>query len=164
MGGFDRMMDRIDGLMEERVEYARQIKHLELKALQAQINPHFLYNSLDLINCTAISRNVPEISRMVRALGQFYRAADPDGPGFGGLFKDAVDHGVFDQRLQYDLDDLALPGAFIQLPLHPDPVVKAHVLDVHIQLNVPDLKTGGRRRDRSAYGWVRPDDGPYRRP
>ena len=35
MGGFDRMMDRIDGLMEERVEYARQIKHLELKALQA---------------------------------------------------------------------------------------------------------------------------------
>lgn len=75
MGGFDRMMDRIDGLMEERVEYARQIKHLELKALQAQINPHFLYNSLDLINCTAISRNVPEISRMVRALGQFYRAS-----------------------------------------------------------------------------------------
>ena len=75
MGGFDQMMDRIDRLMEERVEYARQIKHLELKALQAQINPHFLYNSLDLINCTAISRNVPEISRMVRSLGQFYRAS-----------------------------------------------------------------------------------------
>ena len=75
MGGFDRMMDRMDGLMEERVEYARQIKHLELKALQAQINPHFLYNSLDLINCTAIARNVPEISRMVRSLGQFYRAS-----------------------------------------------------------------------------------------
>ena len=34
MRGFDRMMDRMDGLMEERVEYARQIKHLELKALQ----------------------------------------------------------------------------------------------------------------------------------
>lgn len=73
MDGFNQMMDRVDTLMEERVEYGRQIKNLELKALQAQINPHFLYNSLDLINCTAISRNVPEISRMVNALGRFYR-------------------------------------------------------------------------------------------
>ena len=73
MDGFNQMMDRVDALMEEREANGRQIKNLELKALQAQINPHFLYNSLDLINCTAISRNVPEISRMVNSLGQFYR-------------------------------------------------------------------------------------------
>lgn len=73
MGSFNQMMDRVDALMEKKVEYGRQIKNLELKALQAQINPHFLYNSLDLINCTAINRNVPEISRMVNALGRFYR-------------------------------------------------------------------------------------------
>ena len=73
MGNFNNMMDRIDQLMEEKVVYGQQIKNLELKALQAQINPHFLYNSLDLINCTAISHSVPEISRMVKALGQFYR-------------------------------------------------------------------------------------------
>lgn len=79
MGGFNQMMDRVDALMEERVESGRRIKNLELKALQAQINPHFLYNSLDLINCTAISRNVPEISRMVNALGQFYRRSLSNG-------------------------------------------------------------------------------------
>ena len=73
MGNFNRMMDRIDQLMNEKVLYGQQIKNLELKALQAQINPHFLYNSLDLINCTAISHSVPQISRMVKALGQFYR-------------------------------------------------------------------------------------------
>lgn len=73
MHGFNQMMDRVDTLMEEKMEHGRQIKNLELKALQAQINPHFLYNSLDLINCTAIDRNVPEISRMVSALGKFYR-------------------------------------------------------------------------------------------
>ena len=73
MGNFNNMMDRIDQLMEEKVVYGQQIKNLELKALQAQINPHFLYNTLDLINCTAISHSVPQISRMVRSLGQFYR-------------------------------------------------------------------------------------------
>ena len=79
MDGFNQMMDRLDALMEEREEHGRQIKNLELKALQAQINPHFLYNSLDLVNCTAISRNVPEISRMVNALGQFYRLSLSNG-------------------------------------------------------------------------------------
>ena len=73
MGSFNQMMDQLDTLMEEKVEYGRQIKNLELKALQAQINPHFLYNSLDLINCTAISSNVPAISKMVNALSKFYR-------------------------------------------------------------------------------------------
>ena len=73
MGSFSQMMERIDTLMEEKVEQGRQIKNLELKALQAQINPHFLYNSLDLINCTAIANDVPQISHMVHELSQFYR-------------------------------------------------------------------------------------------
>lgn len=88
MGGFNQMMDRVDALMEERVESGRRIKNLELKALQAQINPHFLYNSLDLINCTAISRNVPEISRMVNALGQFYRLSLSNGREVISLFEE----------------------------------------------------------------------------
>lgn len=73
MRSFSNMMGRIDTLMDEKLEQGQQIKALELKALQAQINPHFLYNSLDLINCTAITRNVPEISQMVNALARFYR-------------------------------------------------------------------------------------------
>lgn len=73
MGSFSNMMGRIDTLMDEKLEQGQQIKALELKALQAQINPHFLYNSLDLINCTAIAHNVPEISRMVNALARFCR-------------------------------------------------------------------------------------------
>jgi len=73
MHSFSNMMTRIDTLMDEKLEQGQQIKALELKALQAQINPHFLYNSLDLINCTAIAHNVPEISRMINALARFYR-------------------------------------------------------------------------------------------
>lgn len=73
MRSFSNMMTHIDTLMDEKLEQGQQIKALELKALQAQINPHFLYNSLDLINCTAIASNVPQISRMVNALARFYR-------------------------------------------------------------------------------------------
>ena len=70
---FNRMMDRVRGLMDEKVRYGQEIKNLELKALQAQINPHFLYNTLDTINCLAIQKDIPEIVDVVSALASFYR-------------------------------------------------------------------------------------------
>ena len=44
-----------------------------MKALQAQINPHFLYNTLDLVNCLALREQVPAIGEAVGALSRFYR-------------------------------------------------------------------------------------------
>lgn len=48
-------------------------KDAQLKALQSQINPHFLYNTLDSINLYAIKYNVPQISNMINALANFFR-------------------------------------------------------------------------------------------
>lgn len=70
---FAVMMQQINTFMDEKEAYGREIKNLELKALQAQINPHFLYNTLDLVNCTALLHNVPEISRVVTSLAKFYK-------------------------------------------------------------------------------------------
>lgn len=73
MEAFNNMMERINILMKEKEEAGKAIKSLEFKALQAQINPHFLYNSLDFINCIAIDKQNIEIMTMVKSLGQFYK-------------------------------------------------------------------------------------------
>ena len=59
--------------------------------MQAQINPHFLYNSLDLINCVAIQRDVPEIIDMVNALVEFYKLSLSNGKEIISL-KDELSH------------------------------------------------------------------------
>lgn len=48
-------------------------KDAELRALQSQINPHFLYNTLDSINLYAVKHNVPVISEMITSLSNFFR-------------------------------------------------------------------------------------------
>ncbi len=70
---FSSMSKRMESMINERYEMGRTVKNAELCALQAQINPHFLYNSLDLINCIAIQKNVPQITEMVTALVKFYK-------------------------------------------------------------------------------------------
>lgn len=70
---FNFMIKKIKVLIEEQYRTGQEIKNAELKALQAQINPHFLYNTLDLINWTAIRNNVPDISSVVQSLAKFYR-------------------------------------------------------------------------------------------
>lgn len=72
---FNLMASQIDTLMDEKVQYGQDIKNLELQALQAQINPHFLYNTLDTINCIAIQKGASEITNIVSALASFYRVS-----------------------------------------------------------------------------------------
>lgn len=73
MENFNFMIHEIKLLIEEQYESGQELKSVELKALQAQINPHFLYNTLDLINWTAIKHKVPEISSLVQSLSRFYK-------------------------------------------------------------------------------------------
>lgn len=73
MNSFNYMIETINDLMEEKYKIGKEIKNAELKALQAQINPHFLYNTLDLINWKAIDNDVPEIAEISQALAKFYK-------------------------------------------------------------------------------------------
>lgn len=72
---FGRMVERVKQSWEERDRARVLEKEAELKALQAQINPHFLYNVLSTINWRAIQIEAPDISRITNLLSQFYRTS-----------------------------------------------------------------------------------------
>ena len=72
---FNIMADKLQEQMEEIRRNEREKQKMEKKLLQSQINPHFLYNSLSIINWMAIKSRQKEISRVTLALSTFYRTA-----------------------------------------------------------------------------------------
>lgn len=70
---FQTMVTDLNRLIREDYKNKLLLRETQLKALQAQINPHFLYNCLSLINSKAIMNRQPEISQMSQLLSTFYR-------------------------------------------------------------------------------------------
>ncbi|MEF3308042.1 histidine kinase [Paenibacillus sp. GYB004] len=77
--GFDQMVHRIDHLVQSVEKAAQDKKELEFQVLTHQINPHFLYNTLESIRWKAESRNAADISEMVSELGRLLRLSLNDG-------------------------------------------------------------------------------------
>lgn len=75
VNGFDSMLLQLNTLIKEVYEGRIKEKEYEMKALQAQINPHFLYNTLSLINWKAIEADAEDISKITLALSTFYRTS-----------------------------------------------------------------------------------------
>jgi two-component system sensor histidine kinase YesM len=71
--GFNKMMEEINRLFHEVFVLGIREKEAELSALQSQINPHFIYNTLESINMMAVQRKHAEVSDMVSALGKLLR-------------------------------------------------------------------------------------------
>ncbi len=71
--GFNSMMEEIDMLMEQVKMEQHQMEQIRFNALQAQIKPHFLYNTLECIHWQAVVDGNKEISTMVKAMAQYYR-------------------------------------------------------------------------------------------
>jgi two-component system sensor histidine kinase YesM len=69
----DQLIHKVNNLMEETYKAKVLEREAQLRALQAQINPHFLYNTLDMINWSAIAHNALDTSQMIEALAQYFR-------------------------------------------------------------------------------------------
>lgn len=67
------MVDRNQKLIAQEYQLKLEKREAQMRALQAQINPHFMYNILQVIGGMALGKNAPEIYRVTNALGDLMR-------------------------------------------------------------------------------------------
>ncbi|MBQ1493244.1 MAG: histidine kinase [Blautia sp.] len=70
---FNEMMDRISQMVTDEYEYKLLVERTEYKMLQAQINPHFLYNTLNTMSAIATAQNCPLVSGLCQSLSAIFR-------------------------------------------------------------------------------------------
>ncbi len=126
---FNTMLDEIQRLVDDVLRAQIHEREAELKALQNQINPHFLYNTLESINMLALTHGDSDISRMVTSLGRLLRLSTSSSEVLIPLQAevDYVNHYLVVQRTRYgdrismtvDIDTSLLGFTVPKLTLQP---------------------------------------------
>lgn len=88
---YNYMIGKMSILIEDQYKLGKDVKNAELKALQSQINPHFLYNTLDMINWMSYKKMNKEISLAVKNLAKFYKLSLNKGKDLVSI-KDEMQH------------------------------------------------------------------------
>lgn len=70
---YNNMLIEINHLIEELLEKEKYLHKVEIEAMQEQIKPHFLYNTLEMIGSLALDHNAEDVYDSIEALGAFYR-------------------------------------------------------------------------------------------
>lgn len=70
---YNYMTEKMNQLMEQQKKTSEELRIAEFNSLQAQINPHFLYNTMDMINWMALKGQTAEVSNVVQSLARFYK-------------------------------------------------------------------------------------------
>lgn len=77
--GYRKQMERIEELLFTLKDQHKRQREAEIQALQAMINPHFLYNTLDQINWLAIDSGQEKISKILSLMGKMFRIGLSNG-------------------------------------------------------------------------------------
>ena len=100
---FNSMIIRLDKHLQTSYVYQLESKTAELKALQAQINPHFLFNTLESIRFNALEHQDPDTAKMIHLLGNLFRRSIQSADLFSELRQEIDYAGSFIelQKLRY---------------------------------------------------------------
>ncbi|QJC51509.1 sensor histidine kinase [Paenibacillus albicereus] len=127
--GFNRILRRIESLIEQSTLAERSKKELEFQVLSHQINPHFLYNTLDSIRWKAENHGRTDIGEMVSALGNLLRLSLNQGKELTTVGRELEQVKAYVQieqarigrplRVAYFFDERMLERPLIRLLLQP---------------------------------------------
>jgi len=126
---FNIMIGRIRELLDSKIREQENLKKAELRTLQAQINPHFLYNTLDTIVWMAEANKTDQVIEIVRALSSFFRISLSKGKDWIPIQQE-IEHVrsyLTIQKMRYrdildyeiDVDQDVLDGTILKLTLQP---------------------------------------------
>ena len=149
---FNIMTSKIRDLLDSKVREQENLKKAELKALQAQINPHFLYNTLDTIVWMSESNQPGQVIEIVRALSSFFRIALSRGKEWISI-RQEIEHVrsyLLIQKFRYrdildyeiEVDEKILDGTILKLTLQP-------IVENALYHGIKNKRNGGTIRVRA---------------
>lgn len=146
---FDIMAGKINGLLQEQYRLGYEIQNLELRVLQSLINPHFLYNTLDMIYWMSMKNHVPEISGAVKSLSKFYKLSLGHGEDIVTLSKE-LDH----VKAYVDIQNMRFENKItLKLEIPPE-LYGCQVIKIILQPLVENAILHGIRERKKGYGTI----------
>ncbi len=128
-GGYNDLMTRVQNLVQNVLDEQTAYRKAELHALQVQIKPHFLYNTLDSILSLNLSGRIDEACRLLEALGSYYRNSVNKGGEvitIGREIEMVANYMIIQNiryqdlvRMEYDIDPASLELPMLKMVLQP---------------------------------------------
>ena len=167
---FNGMVQEVQRLMQEHYQLGKEVKMAEARALQAQINPHFLYNTLDLINWISMDYGAEEIGTLTWNLARFYRLSLNHGKSLISIGEEVehvevyvnIENYHFDNAISLEVDVPEELKSYACLNIILQPFVENAI--VHGIAEKPDIESCeiricARREEQDIVFSVQ-DDGP----
>ncbi|MCR5031618.1 MAG: sensor histidine kinase [Lachnospiraceae bacterium] len=154
------MADRLKSMMEKSNEDARKLRKAELRTLQAQINPHFLYNTLDAIVWKAEAGEKDEVIHLTSALSDFFRISLSSGADWIPISQEKkhiegylkIQQTRYRDIMNYEIDIPDEIGEYYILKLLLQPLVEnALYHGIKIKRGGGTIKVSGALRDGFLY-------------
>lgn len=137
---FNAMLDRIEDLIARQYRAELQMNDAKYKALQMQVNPHFLYNTLDTMSAIAMTRGCPVVSTLCQALSALFRySLNMDEP-----------LATVSEELRHLKNYLFVMNVRTQNGLHLTLDIPQEALEVRVAKAVAPAAGGERRQSRPA--------------